>query len=129
MFAEITLTTVEGAERKVPMLSHAAIPIRYKNLFHKDLMIEVANFLGEGGMDDSTFSTVMDMVPQLSYVMAMAAEHTDMSKLTFDGYVAWLEGFSSETFIMHSGEIINIYYGNMKGDSKPKNPKARQSAK
>jgi len=124
MFSEISLTTVEGSERKVPMLSHAAIPIRYKNLFHKDLMVEVANF-GEGSLDKDMFSSVMDMIPQLAYVMAMAAEHQDMNKLNMDMYITWLEGFSSETFTNHSGDIINLYLGNAQGNSKPKNTKAR----
>ena len=124
MFSEITLTTVEGVEKKVPMLSHAAIPIRYKNLFHKDLMVEVASF-GAGSVDSEMFSNVMDMIPQLAYVMAMAAEHQDMNQLNMDKYIAWLEGFSSETFTNHSGDIINMYLGTAQGDSKPKNTKAR----
>lgn len=121
MYAEIILTTAEGGARKVQMLSNGATPIRYKGLFHTDLMIEVMNFVSNSQIDENTFSRIVDMVPKLAYIMAMSAEHKDMTKLNMDGYISWLEDFSSETFTMHSWEIINVYFDTTKIDSDLKN--------
>lgn len=121
MIAEIKLKTVDGGERTVLMRSNAAIPIRYRNLFHSDLMTSLTRFVqNSADLEMQTIGEVSDMVPQLAYVMAMAAERIDMGTLTLDSYISWLEEFSSEAFTEKSNEIISVYFGSTENKSKAK---------
>ena len=130
MFAELKLKTAEGRERTVGLLAHAAIPIRYRNTFHKDLMVDVARFMNsEDGLNTDNISGVTDMIPQLAYIMAMAAEKRDMSKLNEETFIDWLEDFSAESFTDASGDILSVYFGTLENKSTPKNSKARQAGK
>ena len=122
MFAEIKLTLAEGGERTVGLKAHAAIPIRYKNIFHTDLMRDITKFMSrDNTMTEEAIGGILDMIPQLAFVMAMSAEGRDMSTLTVENYITWVEQFSSDTFTEKSGEIINIYFGSTESDSTPKN--------
>lgn len=121
MFAEIKLKLAEGGERTVGLKAHAAIPIRYKNIFHKDLLRDLTKFMYGSADGEDSIGEVLDMIPQLTFVMAKSAEGADMSTLTVENYITWLEQFSSDAFTEKSGEIINIYFGSTESDSKPKN--------
>lgn len=118
MFAEIKLKLAEGNERTVGLKAHAGIPIRYRNIFHKDLMRDITKYFADG---DDALGGILDMVSQLAFVMAMSAEGKDMSILTAEDFITWVEQFSSDTFTEKSGEIISIYFGSAESDSKPKN--------
>lgn len=121
MFAEIKLKLAEGNERTVGLKAHAGIPIRYRNLFHKDLMRDITKYIADGAETDDALGGILDMVPQLAFVMAMSAEGRDMSTLKVEDFITWVEQFSSDTFTEKSGEIISIYFGSAESDSKPKN--------
>lgn len=122
MFAELKLKSAEGRERTVGMLANAAIPIRYRNIFHKDLMSDIAKFMSsDTGLNADSISGVTDMIPQLAYVMAMAADKREMNKLNMDTFTEWLEDFSSESFTEVSADILSVYFGTLESKSTPKN--------
>lgn len=121
MIAEVKLKTVDGGYRTVLLRAHAGIPIRYRNIFHTDLMTGITKFFNNSNeLDMGSIGEVSDMIPQLTYVMAMAAERRDMGTLTFDTYLTWLEEFSSNAFTEKSNEIISVYFGSTENQSKAK---------
>lgn len=105
---------IKVGERDLPLLANAATPIRYKQVFHRSLM---PFFLGQESDGDSA-----EMVGELAYVMARAAEGADMNKLSFDDYVNWLEGFDAMAFSKPdtAGKVMDIYAGNQTTDAEVK---------
>ena len=112
MYREITIGSV-----KVPMLANAATPLRYKHLFHKDIIKEFQEASGD-------ISKVMDSIPELAFIMAKAAEakegKADMNLLNEDVFVDWLEQFDPLDLPMASEQIVDLYMGNSITDSEPK---------
>ncbi len=49
MISNITLTTADGSEKTLPFFANATTAIRYRNLFHKDLMASVTSMLAALG--------------------------------------------------------------------------------
>lgn len=93
----------------VPMLANGATPIRYKHIFHKDLIAEF-----QGAQDD--YSKVTNSMPELAFVMAKQAEakerKVDMNLLSEDEYVEWLEQFDPMDLPYASEQIVELYMGN-----------------
>lgn len=110
MYSEIKLSDPQGNERTVPMLANAATPIRFKNLFHADILNSI---LQDGEFD-------IDIVSKLAFVMAKQAAKQDFSTINFDKYVEWLEDFDSMTFIEKSAEIFTTYINSRENKSIPK---------
>ena len=112
MFKEVTVGGI-----KVPMLANAATPLRYKQLFHKDIIKEFQEVTED-------VSKATDSIPELAFIMAMAAKakegKADMNLLNMDSYVDWLEQFEPLDLPMASEEIIDLYTGNSVTDSEPK---------
>ena len=98
---------IKVGERDVPMLATAATPIRYKQVFKKNLL---PYFMGKATEEDAA-----EMVGELAYIMAAAASAEGSMKLTEDGYLSWLEGFDPLAFVdpIVVREIINLYQGNV----------------
>ncbi len=96
---------IKIGEREVPMRATAATPIRYRQVFHKNLL---PYFLGKADED-----AMVEMVGELAYIMAKSAEGEDMTKLSEAGYVEWLEGFDALDLINveNATKIINFYQG------------------
>lgn len=100
MYGEIKLNDPKGEERTVPMLANAATLIRFKQLFHVDLL---------SGILDNHGNFDADIISKLGYVMAMQSAKADMNTLNYDKYIEWLEDFDSFAFIEKAQEIFEIY--------------------
>lgn len=114
MLAEIKL-----GDKVVPMVVNAATPIRFRNLFGKDLLTLIYEGSREGGVD---LTVASEVAPELAFIMAKAAEKTDMNALSEDMYLKWLEDFGPLDFVNATEEIFNFYYGDQEttADSKKK---------
>ena len=107
---------VKVGDITVPMLANGATPIRYKLLFHKDILVEFKSIEG----DESKIVTI----GELAYVMAMQAKahngEYDIAKLNEEDYLTWLEQFNPLDIEMASDKIIDVYVGNTATSSEPK---------
>ena len=119
MYKEIKIGNIT-----VPLLANGATPLRYKLIFGKDLMSEF-----QGASENA--ARAMDSLPELTFIMAKAAEakdgKADMNCLNQDIYLDWLEQFEPMDIPMASEEIVNLYSGNMetKSEAKKKEKKNR----
>ena len=111
MYGEVVLKSPNGEKRTVPMVANAATLIRYKQLFHSDLLSGMIN--AEGNFD-------VDVVSKLAFVMAKQAAKADMKALNMDQYIDWLEDFDSMAFIENINEIVSIYSNSKKNSSEAK---------
>ena len=111
MYKEIKLQTPTGEERTVPMLANAATPIRYKMLFGKDLLN--AMMFSGGDID-------IDILGRLAFVLSKQAAKANMSALSEDEYIEWLEDFDSMAFMNNAQEILSVYIGSQENASKAK---------
>lgn len=111
----------------VPMLANAATPLRYKQLFGKDLLTEF-----QGAQNDQ--AKVVESIPELAFIMAMAAKakegKQDLNLINQAKYMEWLEQFDPMDLPMVSEQIVNLYLGNTVTSSEPKKKqKENQSEK
>ena len=115
--------TVKLGEKEVPMLANAATPIRYRQVFGKNLL---RYFLGEESQDE-----VAAMTGELAYIMAKSGEGADMNRLSLDDYATWLEGFDAMAFVEPEtvSQIIKLYQGNMENGSTAKKNQGRPKEK
>ena len=106
----------------VPMLANAATPLRYKQLFGKDLLTEF-----QGAQDDQ--AKVVESIPELAFIMAMAAKakegKQDLNLINQAKYMEWLEQFDPMDLPMVSEQIVNLYLGNTVTSSEPKKSKKK----
>ena len=114
MFKEIKI-----GEHAVPMVANAATPIRYKQIFKRDLLVT---------MTESEGVEIGILVQELGYVMAMAAAKVDMGLLNEDSYIAWLEGFEAMDFMDEAVavDVMGLYQGNKETSVEPKKKAVRQ---
>lgn len=108
--------------KSIPMLANGATPIRYRQAFGSDILVEFQKAEEEGG------AIVASSISQLGYIMAKAAEKADMSNLNIDTYTEWLEQFEPLDLAMATEDIIGLYMGNAKTTSEVKK-KARGAVK
>lgn len=112
---------IKVGDKDVPMKTNAATPIRYRQVFNKNLL---PYFMGKASDEDAA-----EMIGELAYIMAMSASDADMTKLSLEGYVEWLEGFDSMDFVNTNTvtEIINLYQGNEESHAELKKNTDQQS--
>lgn len=91
---------VNGTE--LELSANAATPFRFKQTFHKDLL---AIFSNEKKAEEEG----LEVVSELAYIMNKQAEKADMSKLSFEDFIEWLEKFEPMAFVDASEDIINAY--------------------
>lgn len=108
MYREI----IVGKE-SIPMKATAATPIRYRHVFKQDVLNELS---GAG----ENYSVAIDTISRLAFIMAHAANGSDMSKLTEDKYVEWLEQFEPFDITNAADEIVGLYVGSTEGMSEVK---------
>lgn len=108
MYREIMI-----GKESVPMKSNAATPIRYRQVFHKDILKELSEA-------EKNTALAMDSISQLAYIMAMTGSGADMSQLNEEKYIAWLEQFETFDFIEASEAIVDVYLGNTTTTSEAK---------
>lgn len=98
--------TVKIGEKEVEMRATAATAIRYRNVFHEDIMTELIS------MDPSKIDAkVIEKIEQLGFIMAKTAEGANMATLSQDDFVDWLDKFDSIELMQASKDIVMVYIG------------------
>ena len=92
----------------VSLLANAATPIRFKNIFGKDLLTLVHEGTSREGVDMKVASEV---APELAFIMAKSAEKADMTKLNEAKMLEWLERFEPMDIINATEAIFSVYFG------------------
>lgn len=109
----------------VPMLANGATPIRYKHIFHKDIISEFQ-------MAENDYSKVASSIPELAFIMAKQAEakegKVDLNLLNENMFVEWVEQFGAMDLPLAADQIINLYLGqNVTTSEAKKKVKEKQS--
>ena len=104
--------TIEIDGKELSVAANAATPFRYKQVFHQDLFAVLGN---EKRAEEEGAEAVM----KLAYIMHNQAEKADMNKLNEEGFIDWLEEFSSMAFINAVDDIVNVYMDSAKGTATP----------
>lgn len=114
---------IKVGDKQVPMLANAATPIRYRQVFGKNLL---QYFTGE-----ASNSEMAAVTGELAYILARAGEGADMNKLNIDDYIEWLEGFEAVAWIDPETvkQVVGLYLGNMDGLSSAKKNQGRPKGK
>ena len=99
-------------QHEVEMVSNAATPYRYTQIFKDDFMSEITT--------DLTDAKATNVFMRLGYVMACQAAKKDMTKCTEDTWAAWLEQFEFQDMVNALGDISAIYAGTAKTTAVPK---------
>ena len=106
----------------------ALILLYETNNFYTDLIVCGSNcedlLLDIGAMDKSgtlDYATVA----RLAYVMAMQAAHTDMSALSDDSFMDWLDTLDGDAILTAAPEIIGAYLSSRATTVAPKNAVAQ----
>ena len=107
MFKKIT---IDGTE--LELAANAATPFRFKQVFKKDLLQILGN-------EKKAEEEGVEAVTQLAFIMAKQAEKADMNSLTYDDFIAWLEGFGSMAFVESAEAIVNAYMDNTQTSATP----------
>lgn len=109
--------------KNIPMKANAATPVRYRQVFGKNLL---PYFMGKASDEDAA-----EMVGELAYIMAQSAAGADMTKLSVDGYVEWLEEFDALDFVDGDtvAALIALYQGNETSLTELKKRADQQSGK
>lgn len=102
--------TIDGKE--VELAANAATPFRFKQVFQRDLLQILGN-------EERAEKEGVEAVTQLAFIMAKQAEKADMSKVTQDEFLEWLEGFSAMSFIESAEDIMNVYMDQTQNTSTP----------
>lgn len=131
MYKAIKLHNAKGETIEVGFLANAATPLRYKMVFHNDLITMFANSKKE---TDEGVKYNIDFLPELSFIMAMQSKAADddkikLDKLGYNEFLNWLEGLDSFTLEENAEEIVSVYYGNTETTSEAKKNTEEQSVK
>lgn len=109
--------TIKIGGGEVKLAANAATPIRYKQLFNKDLFKIFAN----ASKDEENSLSLADTVSELAFIMlCQGEERSDWSSLTVDDYVGWLENYAPMDLVVASEEIMNFYLSSTNGSIVPK---------
>lgn len=107
--------TIMIGEVEVAMRASAATAIRYRNIFHGDIMKELMEMNPE-----QIDSSVIEKIQKLAFIMAKSAEGANMTTLTEDDYLEWLDQFDSIEMMTASKDIVSIYLGGKVSESELK---------
>lgn len=106
------LRTIKIGDAEVKMMTNAASPYRYKQIFREDMLPKI---LGE-----PTDAEATGIFMKLGFVYAKQAEGADLSALTEDDYIKWLEQFEFIDYLSAATEIGALYTASAKGTVTPK---------
>lgn len=118
MYKEVELTKNNGEAIKLPFKTTGTTAYRYRQVFRKDLMPLISKLVS----DDENINKESDMLvaQELAFIMNKQAEGRDMSTVTFEEYLTWIEQFSSECLIQNISTFITMYTGSKNTLSEPK---------
>lgn len=106
-------------ETAVTLRASAATPIRYKALFGSDLIKDLY------GINDSGEN--IDVISQLTYVMALQGVGSDFTVASEDTFFSWLDQFEATDIINAAADIMDIYNKGAQTTSVSKKKNARRS--
>lgn len=106
-------TKIQIDGRDMELSANAATPFRFRQVFHKDLLAVFAN-------EEKAEAEGLEVVAELAYIMNKQAEKADMTKLSFDDFIEWLEGFGPMAFVEASEDIVGVYTESSTSMSTPK---------
>lgn len=95
---------IQVGENAIPMLSNAATPVYFRQVFNRDLLVFLQK-MNKDGISEGFSETVSE----LAYIMAKQADGAKLVHLSFDDYLKWLENFGSLDFETASAEILGLY--------------------
>ncbi len=102
--------TIDGKEME--FAANAATPFRYKQVFHKDILQIFGN-------EQKAETEGVEAVTELAFIMSKQAEKADMSKLTQEEFIDWLEGFGPMAFVEAAEDILSVYVSTRETSSHP----------
>lgn len=112
MFGKITI-----ADKEYEMNANAATAIRYRGVFRKDLLAVMASL----DMESPDVSIATDLASEMAYIMNQSALKADMTRLSFEGYVEWLEEIEDPmAFTNCAVDVINFYLSSFDTTSEAK---------
>lgn len=114
MFKELQI-----GNKKVALLANGATPLRYKQIFNRDIIAEFSDAEGQ---------TSIDFIAPLAYVMAMQAADT-IKTADEEGFYSWLEEFEALDITMVAKDIIDVYTKNLRGTSTAKKKQPARKGK
>lgn len=117
MLKTIKLTTTQGTEKEVSFLSTGTTAIRFKQIFHKDLLPSITKLLKD---EDLNPDADLIVAQELAFVMNKQAEKRDMKTVTYDEYLEWIEEYDSASLFQNIADFIRIYTGSRESTSEPK---------
>ena len=117
MLKKIKLITVQGTEKEVSFLSTGTTAIRFKQIFHKDLMPSITKLLR-----DEELNPDADLIvgQELAFVMNKQAEGRNMNTVTYEEYLTWIDEYDSASLFQNIADFIKIYTGSRGSTSEPK---------
>lgn len=123
MQKELALNTQNG-EKRFRFLATGTTAIRFRQVFHQDLLVELNKMNDDEGKDMDT-----GVGDKLAYIMNAQAEGKDMAVLSPEDFFQWADQFDGAELFLHMQDFIKIYLGSKKTTSTPKKEAARQNAK
>lgn len=117
MLKTIKLITVQGTEKEVSFLSTGTTAIRYKQIFHKDLMPSITKLLRDKELNPDADLIVSQ---ELAFVMNKQAEGRNMNTVTYEEYLTWIDEYDSASLFQNIADFIKIYTGSKGSTSEPK---------
>lgn len=96
---------VKIGSETIKMCGNAATAIRYKAIFHRDLLMTFKDMSNEENFDSN-------IIKELAFVMTQQAQGADFKQVSFDDYVAWLEQFEESDILPSAADIINLWMTN-----------------
>lgn len=106
---------IKIGEKETAMAANAATPVWFNQVFHEDF------FVRSQQVTDGNEAAAVDLFSKVGYIMANQAAQNDMRKLSWDGYIEWLEGFEAMDLAIASADIALLYSGQTKATATAKN--------
>lgn len=103
MRKDIELTLEDGTKKLLPFEANGATAIRYRMVFHEDLMVTMNSLSGEN------VDTLIGA--KLGYIMNAQAEKRTQN-LSMDDFIAWAAAFDSVSLVESLEAFVSLYLGN-----------------
>lgn len=116
---------VKIGSRDVPLRSTGTTQIRYKQVFRRDILIDLAKM---DNKDDAEKIAAIDYIKELAYIMHMQAEG-EIKKAGYDDYIEWLDGFEESDFQDEKTiqDILSTWNKNLESGSEQKKDESPQA--
>ena len=119
----ITINFGKDEENTRNFLATASTAIRYKQVFHEDLITTMQHINEAGEISD-----YLNVSQKLGFIMNMQADKKPMESLNQDQYLDWLDQFEPLAFVAAGAQIIQAYRVNEENSSVAKKKNVEQSA-